>query len=240
MKTIFITGNSRGLGLELTKALLRNPEYTIVSCSRTMSGDLESLINQYGDRLKWYEIDLAEVGSVEKKAQEMLQGVAVDIFIDNAAMLYKSLVVKFDYPQLENMMKINLLAPMILTKVVINNFLRNRRKGVILHYSSICARKGFDGLSMIAATKGGIEAFSRSIAHEYGGKGIRSNVISIGILDTGMSDTVNSRQREEIVSMSDLNIITDTESVFALSEYLISDRSSAVTSQVFHVNAGII
>lgn len=99
---------------------------------------------------------------------------------------------------------------------------------------------GFSGLSMIGATKGALESMSKNIAYEYGRKGIRSNVISIGLLDTGMSNTVNEKQYLEIINKSNIAQCADSNSVIELTKYLLSPNSKSVTGQIFHINCGIL
>lgn len=239
MKNILITGISKGLGLKLAEHFSACDGFHVIGCSRTMTDSLQKLITT--DRnIEWHHLDLADTGTLEGNMNEIIGNRELNCVVNNAAVLYKSLLVKADISQFEHMLRINLMAPAIVSKVALNNFLFNKVKGNILFYSSICAHKGFNGLSMIGATKGALESLSKSISFEYGRKGIRSNVISIGILDTGMSDTVNDSQYTDILNQSSLRQTTDTVSVIELSDYLLSDKSKSVTGQVFHVNCGII
>lgn len=239
MKNILITGISKGLGLKLAEHFSACYGFHVIGCSRTMTDSLQKLITT--DRnIEWHPLDLADTGTLEGNLNEIIGNRELNCVVNNAAVLYKSLLVKADISQFEHMLRINLMAPAIVSKVALNNFLFNKVKGNILFYSSICAHKGFNGLSMIGATKGGLESLSKSISFEYGRKGIRSNVISIGILDTGMSNTVNDSQYTDILNQSSLRQTTDTVSVIELSDYLLSDNSKSVTGQVFHVNCGII
>lgn len=239
MKNILITGISKGLGLKLAEHFSSYEGFYIIGCSRTMTDSLQKLITTH-ENIEWHPIDLADSSTLERNLTEIIGDRQLNCVVNNAAVLYKSLLVKADISQFENMLRVNLIAPAIVSKVVLNNFLFNKVKGTILFYSSICAHKGFNGLSMIGATKGGVESLSKSISFEYGRKGIRSNVISIGILDTGMSDTVNDNQYADILNQSSLRQATDSISVVELSSYLLSDASKSVTGQVFHVNCGII
>ena len=95
-------------------------------------------------------------------------------------------------------------------------------------------------MSVIGASKGGIEAFSRNTAMEYGRKGIRSNNVVIGILDVGMSFSVTDRQRDDIFTSSALKGYTDIDSVIHSINYLLSEQGGSVTGQNIHVNAGIV
>lgn len=239
MKNIFITGISKGLGLRLAQYLSSNTDYHIIGCSRTMTEELQLLLNN-SKNIDWHSVDLSETDALEEQLRNLIGNRPLDAVVNNAAILYKSLLVKADINEFSDMVRINLIAPVIVSKVAIENFLKNRCRGKLLYYSSICAHKGFSGLSLISATKGGVESLSKSISFEYGRKGIRSNVISIGILDTGMSDTVNDTQFNDIIQQSSLRHATDSDSVVELSVYLLSDTSRSVTGQVFHVNCGIL
>lgn len=239
MRNILITGISKGLGLKLTEVLSSESNCYIIGCSRSMTDELQSLIHNRKN-IEWHFLDLSKTDELEKALKHIIDGRMLDAVVNNAAVLYKSLLVKADMHEFLNMVQINLVAPTIVSKVAIDNFFRNKHSGKILFYSSICAHKGFNGLSLISASKGGLESLSKSISYEYGRKGIRSNVISIGILNTGMSDTVNDTQYNDIINQSCLKHATDSESVIELSSYLLSDKSQSVTGQVFHVNCGIL
>lgn len=239
MRTILITGISKGLGLKLADSFSTDDSNFVIGCSRTMTTELSSLLTKRNN-IEWHQLDLANLSELEPHLIKIINGRQVHCVINNAAILYKSLLVKADVNKFKEMIDINLSAPMLVCKVVIENFLRWKTKGSILFYSSICAHMGFSGLSMIGATKGALESMSKNIAYEYGRKGIRSNVISIGLLDTGMSNTVNEKQYLEIISKSNISQCADSTSVIELTKYLLSSNSMSVTGQVFHINCGIL
>lgn len=239
MRTILITGISKGLGLKLTDSLSMESSNLVIGCSRTMTTELKNLINTRNN-IEWHQLDLADYSELEQHLIGIIDGRQIHCVINNAAILYKSLLVKADIEQFKKMIDVNLTAPMVVCKVAIENFLRCKTKGNILFYSSICAHMGFSGLSMIGATKGALESMSKNIAYEYGRKGIRSNVISIGLLDTGMSNTVNEKQYLEIINKSNIAQCADSDSVIELTKYLLSPNSKSVTGQIFHINCGIL
>lgn len=238
---IFITGISRGLGLELTKHFLENG-HNVMGVSRTKTTELEQLLSQYPDHLKWCHCDLSETLKIEDclQTQLALSETRIDAFIDNAAMLYKNLIHRIDPVEVEKMVIVNTVAPMVVTKIMLDNFLRFKTKGVIVHMSSICAHKAFNGLSAMGATKAAIEAFSRDIAFEYGRFGIRSNTIVAGLLEIGMKSTVNEKLTDGLKSMSSLRRLVDTPSIINMIDYLISDKACCITGECIHIDAGIV
>ena len=243
MKNILITGISHGVGLYLTRLLLSMNKYVIYGISRQKTPELEELMEKYPNNIKWKSFDLEYPHNIEKELFEdfiNIKTTPLYAFINNAAILYKELIARIDIEQMNSLMQINLISPIILTKFVLRNFLYHKTAGTIIHLSSICAHRGFDGLSMIGASKGGIEAFSRNTAMEYGKKGIRSNNVVIGILDVGMSFDVTDKQRDDIFNSSSLKGYTDINSVIHTINYLLSEQAQSITGQNLHVNAGIV
>lgn len=241
MKTVFITGISRGLGLKLTEHFLHKG-YKVIGVSRTLSDELQQLMDIYPHELKWSRYDLSNISNLESGLEETLRlsGEKIDIFIDNAAILYKDLIHRLNAGNLEEMVSMNLLSPMIVSKIVLNNFLRHRTKGVMIHISTISAHRSFNGLSMYGATKSAIELFSQDIAYEYGRFGIRSNTVVLGLLEIGIRSTVNDRQTKDLVSSTALGRLTDTPTVINTIDFLSSEESISITGQRISIDAGVL
>lgn len=241
MRTIFITGISRGLGLITATHFLRRGD-RVLALSRSCPPELEKIINEYPDRLLWRSFDLLDVDGIEERLPAVLpvKSEKIDIFIDNAAVALQNLIHNADARKIADLVTLNTTVPMILTKMVINNFLRFRTKGVILHMSSICAHKAYRGLAMLGATKAALETFSRNTAAEYGRFGIRSNTIVAGLLETGMISLTNAQQENEMKNDAALRKLVDTDSVVSLIDYLVSDASHCITGQSVHLDAGIL
>lgn len=241
MRNIFITGISRGLGLQLTRHFLEQGDM-VVGLSRTLTPELDDLRSRYPDRLRWFRFDLTLTDGLEQRLRDSFpfDETPFHIFIDNAAILYKNLIHRIDGNAWADMVAVNTVAPIILTKVMIANFLRFKTEGSIIHFSSICAHRAFNGLSMMAATKAAIEAFSRDTAHEYGRFGIRSNTIVAGLLEIGMKSTVNDKLTSGLLSISSLGRLVDTGSVVDMVDYLCSHKGRCITGQEIHINSGIV
>lgn len=238
---IFITGISKGLGLEMTKHFL-SQGHCVMGVSRTQTETLKQLLDTYPNQLKWCYCDLLEIDKIEDclKKQFAVMETRIDAFIDNAATLYKNLIHRIDPIEVSKMVMVNTTAPIIVTKVMLDNFLKFKTKGTIVHISSICAHRAFNGLSVMSATKAAIEAFSKDTAYEYGRFGIRSNTIVAGLLEIGMKSTVNEKLTDGLKSISSLRRLVDTQSIIDMIDYLISDKSNCITGENININAGIV
>lgn len=229
------------MGLKLTKHYLQKG-YRVMGISRTMSHELKILMDEFTTTLKWCQFDLGDLVDMENRLEETLHlsNERIDVFINNAAILYKELIHRIQAEEMAKMVAINTIAPIVVTKMVINNFLHYKTRGIIVHISSICAHRSFYGLSMIGATKAAIETFSQDTAYEYGRFGIRSNTVVLGLMDIGMRSTVNDQLTKGLKSISALGQLIDTESVVNTIDYLTSDKSYCITGEKIHINGGIL
>jgi len=138
------------------------------------------------------------------------------------------------------MYRTNVYSPMMLSKYVIRNMLFNRIKGSLVHISSISAHTGYKGLAMYASSKAALEAFSKNTAREWGEIGIRSNVVVPGFMETEMSASLSTEQKDRIYKRTSLKSATSIESVARTVAFLLSDAASSLTGQNIFVDNGTI
>lgn len=239
MKSVVITGVTGTLGLAIASCLLADPQWRVLGVGRRRSGRLNELAREYPDRLSYVEADLSHPRNGEVLYLETLKGMGpINGFVNNAAVAYDDLVSNADVDRLEEMFRVNVLTPIILTKYVVRDMLLHRTPGSIVHISSVSTRIGYKGLSMYAATKGAMEAFSLGVAREWGSKGVRSNCVAAGFMDTNMTRNLSDEQRERISRRTSLGDQVSTGSVAAMVRHLLSDEASSVTGAVFRVDAG--
>lgn len=244
MKTIILTGDSRGVGLSIVKELLLNG-YRVIGLSRTSTKETESLINEYGEE-KYIHInyDLLDVEGVKdlykNKLRPLTKGTGIFGFVNNAAMAYDDIITNLNFEPLDKMYKVNVFSPMMITKYVLRDMLLNKMKGSIVHISSISAHTGYKGLAMYASTKGAMEAFSKNTAREWGALGIRSNIVCPGFMDTEMSATLSDDQKNRIFNRNSMKKAVEIEAVATTVTFLLSDGGKGITGDIIHVDNGTI
>ena len=129
---------------------------------------------------------------------------------------------------------------MMLTKLVIRQMLLHSTKGSIVHISSISVHTGYKGLSMYASTKGALEAFSKNTAREWGERGIRSNCLVAGFMETEMSSALSENQKSRIYQRTSMKQPVDINSAADTIRFLLSDEAKSITGQNVHVDNGTI
>lgn len=240
MMNILVTGVSRGLGLDITKTLL-NLGYSVYGISRTTTEEIKILKEKYPKNFNFGILDLSDDNNVINNLKKILpKGIVLHGYVNNAAIAYDDIITNMDLTKLKLMYGVNVFSPLMITKFVIRNMILNKIKGSIVHISSISTQTGYKGLSMYASTKGALEVFSKNTAREWGEKGIRSNCIVSGFMDTDMSASLDENLKNKIMNRTCLRQLTDITTVSNSVEFLLSDKSSSITGQLINVDSGTI
>lgn len=238
---ILVTGCSRGVGLEICRQLLHRGD-TVYGVARTYTEEFKQLVAEFREQVFFKSVDLSDSENAYKLIfKDFLSNrIVIHGYVNNAAMAYDDIVTNLNLHRLENMYAVNVFTPMMLTKNVLRNMLLHHTKGSIVHISSISAHTGYKGLAMYASSKGALEAFSKDTAREWGGLGIRSNVVVPGFMETAMSASLTDDQKDRIYKRTSLKQATSVASVAATVVFLLSDDAQSITGQNIFVDAGTI
>lgn len=241
MKWIIVTGDSRGVGREIAYQILNETDFGVIGISRTSEESADELLVKYPDRFRALSYDLANVEGVKQLYRDKIRKIGpIYGLVNNSAMAYDDIVSNLNIDELEMMFQVNVFSAMHLSKYAIRDMILHKTQGSIVHISSISAHTGYKGLSMYAATKGAMEAFSKNTAREWGSKGIRSNCVVPGFMETSISSTLTGEQKNRIYQRTSLKKETDIESVASTVLFLLSDKAKSITGTVVHVDNGTI
>jgi 3-oxoacyl-[acyl-carrier protein] reductase len=188
MKNILVTGVSRGVGLTTSELLLKNGNQ-VYGISRSHNDSVKHLEKLYPHSFHFKSYDLNNSDAVQSEIFKSFipNSVPLHGFVNNAAIAYDDIVTNLNVKSLQEMYAVNVFTPFNIVKYAIRNMIFNRVKGSIVHISSISVHTGYKGLAMYASSKGALEAFSKNTAREWGERGIRSNCIVAGFMETDMS-----------------------------------------------------
>ena len=234
LKKILITGASRGIGKDIA---LKSKEkgYKVLGTSTTNEG--VELINENG--IQGLQLNLNKQESIESFINILIQEhTDIDVLVNNAGITKDNIVLRMTEDEWMDVLNVNLNGAFKISKIVLK-FMLKKRWGRILNITSTSASTGNRGQANYAAAKAGIEAFSKSLAKEVGSRGITVNAIAPGYIQTDMTEVINEKVKEEILSQIPLARFGKPEEISQLVDFLISDEASYITGQTIHVNGGL-
>ena len=241
MRSVLVTGGSRGLGLGIARKLVSSG-YRVLAIARSESKELcqaraEAESSNAGS-LFFHPFDLSEIDKIPQFVAELRkQHGPVYGLVNNAGISFEGVLAMMPIPQIEQLVRVNVVAPIVLTKCVVRGMMSDGG-GRIVNVASIIAFTGYSGLSVYGATKSSMIGFSRSLAREVGRAGINVNSIAPGFIDTELTRNLDEQQRDRIVRRSALRRLAEVDDVANSVAFLLSDDAKNITGTVITVDAG--
>lgn len=238
MRNVIVTGGSRGLGLAIS-ATLAAAGYRVISVARSSTNALEEAIRTAAEgSVVFRPLDLSELERMPKFVRELRSEFGpIYGLVNNAGLGTAGVLGMMPDAQIERLVRLNTVSPMVLTKYVLRSMM-TARCGRIVNIASIVASTGYTGLSVYSATKASLVGFTRSLAREVGQMGITVNAVAPGFIDTSMTDELDELQRERIIRRSALRRQAEPIDVARSVEFLLGDGSRNITGTVLTVDAG--
>jgi 3-oxoacyl-[acyl-carrier protein] reductase len=241
MRNVIVTGGSRGLGLAIAAALSR-ADYQVISIARSETEEFraaaEAAAHEGRGGLHFRSFDLTELRGIGPLVRALRKEFGpLYGLVNNAGVGTHGVLAMMHDTELERLVRLNTIAPLILTKHVLRSMMLERA-GRIVNIASIVASTGFSGLSAYAATKASLVGFGKSLAREVGPLGITVNAIAPGFLSTEMTRGMSEEDRSRIERRSALRRFAATEDVAAAVEYLLGEKAKNITGTLLTIDAG--
>ena len=236
-KNIIVTGASGGIGNSIVKKL--NEFEANILATGTKTEKLEELKSKTKN-IKILTFDISKSEKIEEfieNATTQLGG-KLDCIINNAGLTQDNLAIRMSFDEWKKVIDINLTSTFLLSKFAIKKMLKNK-SGKIVNITSVVGHTGNLGQTNYAASKAGIVAMSKSLAMEYAKKNINVNCISPGFISTAMTDKIDEKFKESIVSKIPSNRLGKPEDIANAVIFLISDQANYINGETIHINGGL-
>jgi 3-oxoacyl-[acyl-carrier protein] reductase len=236
-KTALVTGATGGIGAAIAKAL--HAQGATVALSGTRRDVLEALAGELGEHVGVFAADLGDRASVDGliPAVEGAFG-ALDILVNNAGITRDNLFMRMKDEEWDKVLEVNLTAGFRLSRAALRGMMK-RRTGRIIGITSVVGVTGNPGQGNYAAAKAGMIGMSKSLAQEVATRGITVNCVAPGFIETAMTDGLNEKQKETILSRVPAGRLGTAVEIAAAVVYLASDEAAYLTGQTLHVNGGM-
>jgi 3-oxoacyl-[acyl-carrier protein] reductase len=236
-KNIIVTGASGGIGNAIIKRL--NEAGVNILASGTRIEKLEELKNNF-KKIKILKFDISQSDKIEKFIENATSelGGSLDGIVNNAGITQDNLAIRMSLDEWQKVININLTSTFLMSKFAIKKMLKNK-SGKIVNITSVVGHTGNLGQANYTASKAGIVAMSKSFAIEYAKKNININCISPGFIETAMTDKIDDKYKEVIISKIPSARLGKPDDIANAVLFLSSDQSSYINGETIHVNGGM-
>jgi len=236
-KNIIVTGASGGIGNSIVKKL--NESGANILASGTRIEKLEELKKNF-ENIKILKFDISQSDKIEEFIENATieLGGSLDGIVNNAGITQDNLAIRMSLDEWQKVININLTSTFLMSKFAIKKMLKNK-SGKIVNITSVVGHTGNLGQANYTASKAGIVAMSKSLAIEYAKKNININCISPGFIKTAMTDNIDEKFREVIVSKIPSARLGEPDDIANAVLFLSSDQSDYINGETIHVNGGM-
>ena len=231
-KTALVTGGSRGIGAAIVRELARAGAEVVVGY-RSGGSEAESIAGEIGGRA--VQADVASADDAKRIVQEAGD---VDLLVNNAGITRDGVLARMTDDDWRSVLETNLSSVFYTCRAVSRGMMK-RRAGSIVNLSSIVGLHGNWGQTNYAASKGGIVAFTKSLAQELGSRGVRANVVAPGYIKTQLTDAIPDEAQQQMLGLTPLGRFGDPEDVARAVRFLCSDDAAFITGEVLVVGGGL-
>mgnify|MGYP001439084798 CR=1 FL=1 len=236
-KNIIVTGASGGIGNSIVKRL--DECGANILASGTNSEKLDKLKSEFKN-IKILKFDISQSEKIEEFIENATTelGGNLDCLINNAGITQDNLGIRMSIDEWKKVIDINLTSTFLMSKFAIKKMLKNK-SGKIINITSVVGHTGNLGQANYTASKAGIVAMSKSLAIEYAKKNININCISPGFIKTAMTDKIDDKFKEQIISKIPSAKLGEPNDIANAVLFLASNQSDYINGETLHVNGGM-
>jgi 3-oxoacyl-[acyl-carrier protein] reductase len=240
-RVALVTGGSRGIGRGIALELARSGARVVLTYKSGAQAAADSVkqIEEAGGVARAAECDVADFDAVEALIADITQTEGrLDIAVNNAGITADQLIMRMKPADFDSVIATNLRGTWNVCRTVARPMMK-ARWGRIVNLSSVVAQMGNPGQSNYAASKGGVEALTRSLAREIGSRGITVNAVAPGFIETDMTAALAEEVRQGLAGQIPLGRLGSVEDVACAVRFLASEEAAYITGQVLSVNGGM-
>ena len=236
-KNIIVTGASGGIGNSIIEKL--NLAGANILASGTRIEKLEELKNKFAN-IKILKFDISQTGKIEEFVEAATKelGGSLDCIVNNAGVNHDNLAIRMSLDEWQKVIDINLTSTFLMSKTAIKKMLKNK-SGRIINITSVVGHTGNLGQANYTASKAGIIAMSKSLAIEYAKKNININCISPGFIKTDMTEKLDDKFKDAIISKIPSGRLGDPNDIANAVLFLCSNQANYINGETLHVNGGM-
>ena len=240
-KIALITGAARGIGQAIAFDLAaRGADIVVCDIKAEWLTETAEGVEKLGKKAYCFELDVTNAEAVQKVVNDIAAATGrIDILVNNAGITRDGLLMRMSEEDWDAVLTVNLKGTFVCTKAV-SRIMMKQRSGSIINIASVVGLMGNAGQANYAASKGGVIAFTKSVAKELSSRNIRANAVAPGFISSKMTDALSDEVRQKMLDAIPLSSFGTPQDVANTVAFLASDQSSYITGQVISVNGGMV
>ena len=240
-KIAVVTGAARGIGQAIAYNLAANGADIVLGDIKAewLTESAEG-VKKLGRKVWCFELDVTNATAVQSAFNDIAAETGrIDILVNNAGITRDGLLMRMSEEDWDAVLTVNLKGTFACTKAV-SRIMMKQRSGSIINIASVVGLMGNAGQANYAASKGGVIAFTKSVAKEFASRNIRANAVAPGFISSKMTDALSDEVRQKMLEAIPLSSFGTPEDVANAVAFLASDQASYITGQVISVNGGMV
>ncbi len=232
-----VTGGSQGIGKNIAE-FLATKGGDIAIFDIIDGSEVVKYIKEKGQRSEFYQVDVSNFRMVGEAVDRVVKDMGpVSNLVNNAGITVDKLLLRMKEEDWDRVLQVNLKSAFNCTRAVVRYMLKTG--GSIVNISSIAGVMGNAGQANYAASKAGLIGFTKSVAREYGERGIRVNAVAPGFIKTKMTESLDEKSKETMFKAIPLGRLGEPDDIAHVVYFLLSEYGSYITGEVINVNGGL-
>ncbi len=239
-RNALVTGASQGIGRAIASALARTGCHVALAARNEANlRETQAAIEAEGGTASVFPLDIASEDSIKAAAKTALAQLGtIHILVNNAGITRDMLALRMKSADFEDVLRSNLTGAFLLTQALLSPMMK-ARWGRILNVTSVVGETGAAGQANYAASKAGMIGLTKSLAREFGSRGITVNAIAPGFIQTAMTDVLTDEQKSAVLAHIPLGRYGSVDDIAAAAAFLCSEAASYITGHTLDVNGGM-
>jgi 3-oxoacyl-[acyl-carrier protein] reductase len=239
-KTVLITGASRGIGFALAEAFAKaGANLSLCATKEDALKHTAEQLSSYGVKIYTQAVNVAKPEDCESIVANTIKELgSLDVLVNNAGITKDNLTVRMSEQDWDDVIAVNLKGTFLMAKAALKVMFK-KRIGAIVNISSVVGEMGNPGQANYVASKAGIIGLTKTLAKEFGSRGVRVNAVAPGFVETAMTQSLPEEVRAKALEAIPLKRFATTQDIAKAVLFLASEDASYITGHILAVNGGL-